>query len=86
MFPNRGIHQHGPIDFCESMHQDKFTYEFKETSKVLFSEQQQVCNLMWKSVKQGIKTAKEKQDTGGRKLNVLLPGYKSKFLSLIYSV
>lgn len=31
-------------------------------------------------------TAKANQDTGGRKFNVPLPGYKSEFLSLIYLV
>lgn len=27
-----------PFDFCETMHWAKFTYGFKETSKVIFSE------------------------------------------------
>lgn len=82
MFLKREIKKLGPLNFCETTQQAEFTYGFKETSKVLFTQQQQVGKF--EKVKQGgekRKTAKKPQDIGGRRFNVLLPGYNSKISS-----
>lgn len=88
MFLNREIKQLGPLNFCESTQQAEFTYGFKETSKVLFSQQQQV----WKfeKVKQGGEKKKKQPKNprtsvvGGSMYCYLVT--IQKFLPLIYLV